>query len=345
MNLDRRKIAGGGHASGFQARIPAPGGWGGCQGKPRREGGRAVPRPYLGGRGFLTWAVALILAVGTGSCSSAPPSDFEALLALARQGNVNAQFDVGLQYYDGKGTARDETQAAHWFGEAANQGHPKAQYNLGVMALKGEGLARDPAHAESRFNQAAEQGNSLAQYNLAWMYHTGQGRGRNLEQAAHWYRRSAEQGLIRAQLALGWMFQQGQGVSREEAEAARWYRRAAEQGDAQAAFNLGLLHLQGTAFPRSDSEAFKWIHRSAEQGHPKALYQLGGLFFAGRGIAQNFLKAHIYYALAAQHLKGEESERAKAKHQAIAQFLTPLQLAESHETVKAWRPTSNQNQE
>ena len=65
---------------------------------------------------------------------------FPACKDLAEQGEVRAQYAVGVMYTKGKGVRQDYAEAAKWFRKAAAQGHAKAQTNLGNMYDKGKGL-------------------------------------------------------------------------------------------------------------------------------------------------------------------------------------------------------------
>ena len=49
----------------------------------------------------------------------------------ANQGNDEAQYCLGLAYYNGEGVVKDHKLAVKWFTEAAKQGHVHAQNNLG----------------------------------------------------------------------------------------------------------------------------------------------------------------------------------------------------------------------
>ena len=48
----------------------------------------------------------------------------------AEQGNAEAQYRLGLSYYNGEGVPKDYAQAAFWWRKAAEQGEDTAQYNL-----------------------------------------------------------------------------------------------------------------------------------------------------------------------------------------------------------------------
>ena len=50
----------------------------------------------------------------------------------AEKGSAEAQFMLGVCYYEGNGGPQNYSEAVKWWRLAAEQGHAKAQYNLGV---------------------------------------------------------------------------------------------------------------------------------------------------------------------------------------------------------------------
>ena len=56
---------------------------------------------------------------------------FKEFQPLASNGNISAQFHLGLMHDYGLGTPKDARAAARWYREAAQQGHAKSQVNLG----------------------------------------------------------------------------------------------------------------------------------------------------------------------------------------------------------------------
>jgi uncharacterized protein len=56
----------------------------------------------------------------------------------AEQGDANAQFKLGLMYYNGEGVPEDDAEAVKWYRKAAEQGLAGAQFNLGVMYAYGK---------------------------------------------------------------------------------------------------------------------------------------------------------------------------------------------------------------
>ena len=121
--------------------------------------------------------------------------------AFAEQGDIAAQFKLGLIYYKGQGVRSDYQEALNWFKKAALQGHVLSQYNAGYMNEKGEGTPQDYIEAAKYYRQAAEQGNQLAQFNLGYMYEKGQGVLVDEVQALKWYNLAAVQGDTKAKAA------------------------------------------------------------------------------------------------------------------------------------------------
>jgi TPR repeat protein len=81
---------------------------------------------------------------------------------LAEEGNVAAQFNLGVMYQLSHGVPQDNEAAVSWYRKAAEQGLAEAQYNLGVMYANGEGVPQDYAAAQMWFNLAAASRNRNA---------------------------------------------------------------------------------------------------------------------------------------------------------------------------------------
>jgi TPR repeat protein len=94
--------------------------------------------------------------------------------------------------------AKDETEAVEWYRKAAEQGNVDAQFRLGVWYRHGTGVAKDETEAVVWYRKAAEQNNALAQCNLGLCYDNGTGVAKDEAKAVEWYRKAAEQGNARA---------------------------------------------------------------------------------------------------------------------------------------------------
>ena len=87
-------------------------------------------------------------------------------LPLAEQGDVSAQYFLGVMYTYGRGVPQNDAEAVKWYRKAAEQGFAQAQYNLGVMYYFGEGVSVNSIKAYMWWSLAMEQGNELATENL-----------------------------------------------------------------------------------------------------------------------------------------------------------------------------------
>lgn len=143
---------------------------------------------------------------------------------------IEEPYIVANSYYEEK----NFTEAVKWYKKAAEQGDIEAQYMLGMCCYDGVGIKKDYVEAVKWYRIAAERGHVDAQYNLATCYHKGIGAQQNDVQAVQWYKKAAEQNDVDAQYNLGICYDMGIGVKQNYVEAVMWYQKAAKQGDNDA---------------------------------------------------------------------------------------------------------------
>ena len=97
-----------------------------------------------------------------GECAEA----LRLLRSLVEQGDVDAQFSLGVMYECGLGVTKNDAEALKWFQLAAKQGVAIAQRNLGALYANGRGVMQNDVEALKWYSLAAEQGNAQAQRNL-----------------------------------------------------------------------------------------------------------------------------------------------------------------------------------
>ena len=66
---------------------------------------------------------------------------------------------------------------------------------------------------------------------------------------------------------------------------------------------------------------------AAAQGNADAQYNLGFMYDNGQGVAQDYVRAHMWYNLGA--ISGEKDNKAPANRDSIAAKMTPAQIAEA----------------
>ena len=120
---------------------------------------------------------------------------YKLLFPFAVQGQVKAQYNLGIIYAEGLGIPQDQKEANKWWRLSAEQGEVKAQYNLGVRYAKGEGVLQDYKEAIKWYRLAAEQEFALAQHNLGVLYGKGLGVLQNYVLAHMWLNLSGSNGI------------------------------------------------------------------------------------------------------------------------------------------------------
>jgi len=180
------------------------------------------------------FSLLLIFLIFSMILHSASALDIPALEEAAQQGDIKAQFQLGIAYYTGDGVKQNYQTAVKWFLNVANAGFASAQHNLGVVYSNGQGVPQNFKEAVKWYRKAAEQGDVRAQNNLARLYQTGQGVVKNAVEAVNWYQKAAKQGYAIAQYNLGLAYHNGQGVSQDDKQAIEWFSKAAAQGHVAA---------------------------------------------------------------------------------------------------------------
>lgn len=87
----------------------------------------------------------------------------------AKQGNPEAQYDLGLHYWKNGEFKR----AFPMLKAAANQHHVEAEYLIGLAFLNGRGTLQNYRSALASFTKAAERGHLEAEYRLGILYRDG----------------------------------------------------------------------------------------------------------------------------------------------------------------------------
>ncbi|MGK5594966.1 MAG: tetratricopeptide repeat protein [Parachlamydiaceae bacterium] len=162
------------------------------------------------------------------------------LKALAEQGDAEAQFELGIVYYDNQ----FYEEAASWFHKAAESNHASALVKLGYMYKYRLGVAEDAQKSFEYLQQAADLGLAEAQYQLGRIYSTGLDENylsphpfsrsamaveQDLEKAFEYYQLAANQGYRSATRRIAECYRYGCGVEQDEQQAIKYDQLAAEQ--------------------------------------------------------------------------------------------------------------------
>ena len=100
----------------------------------------------------------------------ASATEFDDTLKLAKEGNPEAQYNLGLMYANGdKGAPEDDNEAVKWYLKAAQQGLAEAQYELGLSYYLGRGVPEDFISAYVWYSVSKTSGNENASLNIEFI--------------------------------------------------------------------------------------------------------------------------------------------------------------------------------
>jgi len=144
---------------------------------------------------------------------------------------------------------------------------------------------------------------------------------------------SADRASPEDQYQLGMRHEKGIAMPQSYSEAVRWYRLSAMQGNSDAQYKLCEMSERGQGLPQDSQEALRWCGLAADQGHGGAMFMLGRLYHAApHGVAQDFVRAHIWYNLAAAH----GYNNGKKWRDRLADDMSPSQIAEAQKLAREW---------
>lgn len=120
------------------------------------------------------------------------------LQPLANAGDAKAQYHLGMLLYAGHGVPENEKLAVDLLTKSAKQGNVDAMYQLGNAYTFGNDTPRLVVDADVEAAQwyfkAAKAGNAEAQYSLGLLFMAGKGVERNNQEANYWMQLAAKNG-------------------------------------------------------------------------------------------------------------------------------------------------------
>ncbi|MBF0352500.1 MAG: sel1 repeat family protein [SAR324 cluster bacterium] len=214
--------------------------------------------------------------------------------------SVNPLVQEGDDWFYGKKSYKDYTQAAKWYQRAAEKGVVEGQKKLGYLYLNGLGVPRESETAFKWYQLAAQAGDPEAQNSLGVLYQYGNGVTLNYPQALFWYIKATDQGNPDAQSNLGYMYLNGYVVKKDPKTALSLFLKAADQGNSLAFAYIGYCYQMGYEVSKDDIKAVEWYRKSAEAGNPYGASRLAYMYMYGYGVEKNQQEAMRWYERASQ---------------------------------------------
>ena len=215
----------------------------------------------------------------------------------------------------------------------AEQGDASCQNLMGILFSEGRGVAKNDSEAARWFRKAADQGHGHACFNLGRAYQFGDGVQQSNQEAARWYRRVAELGVPEGELALGGLMIS---VERNYREGLKWIRKAARQGLPAAESMLGIAYENGVGIKENLRTAVKWYLLGANHGDPISQTSLASLYEQGKGLERDLVEAYFWYVVASKNPATPQKERKIANDGAkrLSAKLTHDQLASADDASR-----------
>ena len=168
---------------------------------------------------------------------------FQELQQVAKQGEPEAMYQLGILYLIGDGVTKSYQQGIRWVEDAAMLGYPDAQSMAANLRYK-EAQENPDTYSKALFWYEAVAVSSHpsakeAQFIMGSMYKLGQGTDVDYAQSKAWLENSMlgnpkiEQ-VAAAQLMLGSFYELGQGVEQNTKVAKGWYKKSCKNGYRQA---------------------------------------------------------------------------------------------------------------
>ena len=113
---------------------------------------------------------------------------------LAKEGNVDAQYKLGLRFYYGDGLPQSYKNALYWLRKASKAGHVKATTLMGVCYGEGNGVDKSFDKALDYYKSAAKENEPNALYNLAIYNYLGLGCTKSSSKSKRYFKQAAKNG-------------------------------------------------------------------------------------------------------------------------------------------------------
>jgi len=241
--------------------------------------------------------------------SQSHDNNFDSIETQAMEGDVNAQYQLGLLYYSGaKKRPQDTDTAIQWLSRAAEQGNSDAQYSLGLLYRNDNSVEINQTLAKKWLQASADQGHIAAKMALIDYANSSSQSTAVVIAAITPANQEQPQEEIRVasitappRIERSRIKHLSNRKNRNQAINLSHLKEDAYSGDRRSQLLLGSLYEDGKqGVHRNFPKAAKWYRRAAKQGYPQAQYNLGLLYEEGKGMTKNYHKATQWYKRAAE---------------------------------------------
>lgn len=140
-----------------------------------------------------------------------------------------------------------------------NAERAEAFQRIAEMYENGEELPQNYSEAASWYGKAADAGSLSSGVRLASLLLVSKSVPADYERARDLCKRAAEKNYPPAMFCLGVIYEQGQGLAADQVAAAKWFTRAADGQFAPAVYHLARLYLKGQGVKQNKVTAYTYF--------------------------------------------------------------------------------------
>ena len=211
------------------------------------------------------------------------------LAISAYKGNSEAQFDLGLMYYQGIGTDTNYKIARQWLEKASMNGNTKADFYLGKMYFIGADVKKSHVKAFNLFLKSATHNFPSAQYFVGSSFENGYGIKKDHVKAFEWYLKASKNNDLKSQQKVAKFYYSGIGINKNIERSLKWATKAGDRGDKESMVLAGKIYYESQKY----TNAMFWFNMAIEYDRflSEPLYYIGKMYLNGEGVKKNLEKA------------------------------------------------------
>ena len=235
------------------------------------------------------------------------------MIDKANKGDAIAQNTVGVWYYTGKDSLRqDYKKAFQYWALSAKQDNVDAISNMAMCYQLGRGTKKDSTMAVDLYMSALKKGSKtiIPQHEtivkntgslfssllLKECYKDGIGTKKDIQKYVYYMEQAANKQDVTSQYELALYYLNNQQADK----AVTWFKKAAKQGEVGATYYYGYLMFNGQGMVQDKRGGIKLLQSAADKDFTMAYYQLGRIYYEGDGTDQDYKKAADYLRKAAE---------------------------------------------
>ena len=219
--------------------------------------------------------------------------------------SADAENHLGARYLTGDGIVRDPELARKLLARAAAKGDAHAQYNMGVIFQRGLGTAIDLKASEAFYRASAQQNYAEAEFSLAALLANDP---KTKDEASTWLQKAVGNGHGEAAYVLGLMQFNGINMPKDRSAGLALLTQAANKGVVGAQNQLGVIYSSEVEMVPDYRKSLKWLVRAAQRDYAPAENNLGVMYRSGLGLPHNDTKAMLWFFKSARHLNPDAAE-------------------------------------